>query len=271
MGYKFDLQCWILRLLSIRKSKKDNPHLSFEEGFKSSVEYFFRFGKIDFTDKTILDIGCGLGSTCFYLASKGAIRVVGTDTSEERINFAKSMLNQYSQQNHKISFFLLKDLPKKKFDIVLLKDSFEHYNNPENFIDQMLDYLKPNGLMIIGFSNLWNSPFGGHLGSFSRWPWIHLMFAEPVIMHELRRFFKDDKIRSFDQVASGLNKMTYRRFIDITSSKNLNFVFLKTNISSNSRNQIILTILGKLACLSFVREYFTVNVYCILNRDKSLV
>jgi len=150
------------------------------------------------------------------MAFNGAAKVVGVDINEEAINFAKRKLIEYPTVAGAVSFFVLKDLPKEKYDIILSKDSFEHYANPESMMYIMRQHLKFDGIIIVGFEPLWKSPFGGHIRDFSRFPWIHLLFPEPILMEELRRFFKDKRIKSFSQIigGSGLNKMSYKGFED---------------------------------------------------------
>src|SRR3989442_14787271 len=55
--------------------------------------FFARFGgRVDIRRKSILDLGCGFGGTSIFLAQHGAQRVVGVDTDEERVVFARNKL-----------------------------------------------------------------------------------------------------------------------------------------------------------------------------------
>ena len=277
MSWTYMLAAWILRLLSTKKPyAAKQTEQSFKDAyapeFASTAEYFARFGnKVNFIGKTVLDFGCDIGSSCFYMSFNGAAKVVGTDINEEAINFAKSKLIEYPSQINVISFFVVKDLPNEQFDIIFSKDSFEHYVNPEMIIDSMKQYLKPNGILVIGFSPLWKSPYGGHLNTFSRWPWIHLLFPEPVLMQELRRHFKNEQIKSFAQIASGLNKITYERFLGIVKENGLEFSYLETNMASKSKDQFILKIFKLLSLFPPIRDYFTVSIYCILRIKRGSV
>jgi 2-polyprenyl-3-methyl-5-hydroxy-6-metoxy-1,4-benzoquinol methylase len=61
---------WILHLFCTKEyyHVRDYEHY-FKKGFVSSVEFFSRFeNKVDFKGKSVLDVGCGLGATCFYMA-----------------------------------------------------------------------------------------------------------------------------------------------------------------------------------------------------------
>ena len=268
MSWASEITAWILRLLSNKKPYvAKQKEVYFRERFASTAEFFAHFGnKFNFGDKTVLDIGCDTGATCFYMAFNGAKKVVGTDINEEAINFAKKKLTEYPSLADVISFFTLKDLPKEQFDIVLSKDSFEHYSNPESFMKTMKQYLKLDGIMVIGFCPLWKSPYGGHIKNFSSLPWIHLLFPEPILMKELRRYYKDQRIESFSKIigGSGLNKMTYERFLRIVKDNGLEFDYIDTNTTSRSPHKYIAKIFKLLSRLPQIRDYLTVSVYCIL-------
>ena len=46
---------------------------------------------------------------------------------------------------------------------------------------------------------------------FSRLPWVHLLFPESTVMR-VRRQFRDDGARHYEDVEGGLNRMSVRRF-----------------------------------------------------------
>ena len=45
----------------------------------------------DFSDKEVLDLGCGYGWHCAYAAEKGAKRVLGIDLSEKMLQKAEKI------------------------------------------------------------------------------------------------------------------------------------------------------------------------------------
>ncbi len=85
----------------------------------------------------------------------------------------------------------LGELGGERFDLVTSKDCFEHYGadpatpSPEEMVQQMVDRLRPGGLLAIGFGPLWKGPTGGHIDTW--FPWAHLVFPESVIFDEFRR------------------------------------------------------------------------------------
>jgi 2-polyprenyl-3-methyl-5-hydroxy-6-metoxy-1,4-benzoquinol methylase len=254
----------IFHLICVRnyhRSEEDKEDY-FRKGFEQAKAFFDRCdGKVDLKQKTVLDIGHGFGSTCIYMAQNGAARVVGTEIDEDRINFAKrKVAMEYKEVSDIVEFRMADDTLKEQFDIVISKDSFEHYANPEHFITVMKQYLKKDGIMVIGFSPLWKAPYGGHLGLMTKVPWVHLIFPESVIMSERKRFRPDEEAHSFEEVRGGLNKMTLKRYLDIIKKSGLEFVYFKTNVHK-TKTMFMFNILKR---IPFCTEFFTQNVYSIM-------
>jgi len=104
---------------------------------------------------SILDLGCGNGSLCGYLAQKG-FKVVGVDSSQSGIQLAK--------QNYPQSFFLCCSVEESappelinKFDIVISTEVIEHLYLPRKLLSLAAQCLKPGGTMIV------STPYHGYL------------------------------------------------------------------------------------------------------------
>ena len=256
----------MLHLLSSRKTCEEKKPTDAKFAMKvldyskrSNVEFFRRIGgEPDFAGKTVLDVGCGAGATVFCAAMKGAKEAVGVDVNSKALAFANLILQKQQQPN----VMFTDKMPDKKFDIVLSKDSFEHYDNPEEFILTLKSRIEQNGKLFIGFSPLWKSPYGGHIGGLTKLPWAHLIFPEKILMQELSRF-QGEKVQSFQE--HGLNKMTQNRYRKIIQDAGLKFVFFKTNVSSG-KSRIVFAMLRALCAIKPIREYFTVNVYSIIEQ-----
>lgn len=83
---------------------------------------------------TILDIGCGNGALTFDVAKKAA-EVVGIDLNEKNIEFAEE---KFSASNIKyIIGDALKNLPNKKFDVIILSNVLEHIENRVEFLNKI--------------------------------------------------------------------------------------------------------------------------------------
>jgi 2-polyprenyl-3-methyl-5-hydroxy-6-metoxy-1,4-benzoquinol methylase len=263
----------IFHAICIKNPQMENNYAEnyFQKGLADAEEFFkVRFrGKVNFEGKTILDIGCGYGSTCIYLAENGARKVVGVDIDENRISFAESLLlTDFKYLSSVVEFKNIDEICNRsnyeKFDIVLSKDSFEHYADPDNIIVIMKKKLKKNGIMVIGFGPLWKAPYGGHIQFMTKVPWAHLIFPESVIMAERKRFRPDEDAKSFEQILGGLNKMTLNKFLTLIRKNRLEFEYFKVN-RSPTKLMFLFNILRR---IPLCREFFTQNVYCVARLKK---
>jgi len=105
------------------------------------------------TDKTVLDIGCGMGYGSYLLASK-AKKVKGIDISKEAIEYAR---RTYKRNN--LDFYLLDIQNIKKFqnrfDVVVAFEVIEHLKkeNQVRFINHIYEILRRRGILFISTPN----------------------------------------------------------------------------------------------------------------------
>lgn len=214
----------------------------------------------------MLDVGCGRGATSVEIARCGAERVVGIDLEiapQARALIAAPELASRIELVETSG--ALAELGSRQFDVVLSKDCFEHYADPERFVFRMADRIAPGGLLAIGFGPLWRSPTGGHIDYMTRVPWAHLLFPEDVIMDERRRFRPAEEAHSFEEIRGGLNRMTLGRFEAIMRSSRLECVSFETNVSAHP----VVRAMKLLARLPPLRELFTTNVYGVWRKNPA--
>ncbi|PYS08876.1 MAG: hypothetical protein DMG15_25570 [Acidobacteria bacterium] len=228
--------------------------------------FFARFGsRVDIRRKSILDLGCGFGGMVIFLAEQGARRVVGVDTDEERLAFARNKVkSEFSNLADRIEFAVPAELREERFDLVVSEDSFEHYGDPIAVMKTVRTFLVDSGKVLIGFSPLWKSPYGGHIDYMTKVPWAHLLFPERIIMRERRHYRPHENARTFSEMRGGLNKMTYAKFVETMRNSGYWIEFLDTNISDSKLRPFI----SFLQRLPFCFEYFTKNLYAIVRPDE---
>jgi SAM-dependent methyltransferase len=162
----------------------------------------------DIKNKVICDFGCGVGNQSMALINAGAAHVLGVDNNQKRIDEALGASSQYKNIEFSNS---IKDNHRNKFDIVISQNSMEHFPNPVDTLKEMKSLLKDDGVLLITFGPPWYAPYGAHMQYFTRIPWVHLIFSEKAIM-SVRSHFRSDGAKRFEDVESGLNKMSLTKF-----------------------------------------------------------
>ena len=245
-------------------SKEDLDYFNY--GSIENKKFWKRLkGRPNFKNKSILDFGCGYGSLCVDIAKSGASSVTGIDLSKKLLNFARENLNtNYNTCSEKIIFEekdLLKDKFNKKFDIIVTKDTFEHSLNLPNILNRFYDLLNDDGKAYIGFGPLYNSFNGDHGRTQLKFPWMHVIFPEKIIINRYNKK-NSNKIKRIEDL--GLSKYSFKDYKKIFSESKFDIDCFITNQSDHPVGKAF-NILSK---INFLEEYFTFNIYCILKKTK---
>ncbi len=102
------------------------------------------------TDKDVLDIGSGVGTLDFYLASKGK-SITGIEISKRAVDIANKSLEVFDLRG-KVKFILgdfLKLKPKGKYDFVICSEVLEHLEDDKIAIKMIDRLMKKGGLVMI--------------------------------------------------------------------------------------------------------------------------
>jgi len=130
---------------------------SFHIGYSFATQKLLELATLytTFNNKSILEIGCGLGASLFYLTSLFNIEYTGIDLNQKQIEFLTEKIYK-KKLNKKVSIYTLNALGINsnlgKFDIVWSEDSFSHIPNRLNLFKNVHSILKYNGMFI--FSDL---------------------------------------------------------------------------------------------------------------------
>jgi len=99
--------------------------------------------------KSILDVGCGVGTISIYLAHHG-YRVYGIDISNRAIsicNHAKRSLALKNIEFKKQDVYSIRS--NKVFDVILLIEVLEHVPNDNSFLKKLHSLLKDDGCLLL--------------------------------------------------------------------------------------------------------------------------
>lgn len=205
-------------------------------------------------NKTILDFGCGFGYQSLALAKAGAKYVVGLDTNQDTLDVARKLLADTDSDGN-VSFVntIAKDT-ERSFDIVISQNSMEHFTDPVATINEMKAALKPEGCLLISFGPPWYAPYGSHMQYFTIIPWVNILFTEQTVM-EVRGQYRSDGARTYEEVESGLNKMTVSRFEKIIRESGLKIDYKRYDCVKG---------MNILSVLPGIRELFINHITCRL-------
>lgn len=206
--------------------------------------------------KRVVDFGCGLGYQSIALAKKYGCSVVGIDSNRRTLDEAVENAKSYQVSRSRLSFVdKISDSMLNNFDIVISQNSFEHFGSPTMILDQMRSLLDESGKILITFGPPWLAPYGSHMHFFCKMPWINVIFSEKTVMN-VRNYFRSDGATKYEDVESGLNKMTIAKFERIIISSNLKI---------ESRNYKSVKGIRLLSKIPFVREFFVNHITVVLS------
>ena len=147
---------WDTRPCNIRHSSKEIGSLEyFEEVEKKKffVEHHIPvFSQFElWNNKSVLEIGCGLGTAAINFAKSGA-DYTGIELSEESLKLAKKRFKVYglngtfySGNAEELDSFI----PDKKFDLIYSFGVIHHSPNPRKIIEQIKGYIHKDSIIKI--------------------------------------------------------------------------------------------------------------------------
>lgn len=165
-------------------------------------------------DKTVLDFGCGNGTEAAEMVEHGARRVIGIDIDDESLARARTQAIRRGVANRTT----FANDTTEPADVIISLDAFEHFQDPDTILRKMASLLRPGGEVLASFGPIWFHPLGGHF--YSVFPWAHLLFSERALVR-WRSLHKTDGLQSI--AATGLNRMTIRRFRKVVERSPLKF------------------------------------------------
>jgi len=102
----------------------------------------------------ILDVGCGIGGSAFYMARNYGCSVYGMDLSVNMINIANELRDaEPAGIAHRCQFYVedatLMDYPNQFYDMVYSRDTILHIKDKKDLFQRFYDTLKPGGTVLI--------------------------------------------------------------------------------------------------------------------------
>lgn len=208
---------------------------------KPRFEFFDRYVS-DWKGLKALDVGCGGGFTCEFMAKRGVI-VSGIDLSQKCIEAArKHAAFSNFEIDYRCNIAETMPYPDNTFDIVTCVDVLEHVNDVPLVIAEISRILKPNGLFLFDTINrnfqsrlvmIWLMEI--LLGEISKGIHDWKKFIKPEELIELlnRNKFYDIEIKGFDLFGEiwRLNFENYRKYkqtktFDVAINNNISINYI---------------------------------------------
>lgn len=211
----------------------------------------------------VLDIGCGVGSLCVEMGLMGARRVVGIDPIERRIAFARNNVRlNFSDLEGKVEFQAcdILGLREEDFDLIVSKDTFEHIRNLDQVFPEVRRKLRKNGLFYLGFTPIYNSPYGDHKYARAVIPWGHLIFPESWLLKRANRG-RQQKLESLSDLP--LNRLSFAEHKRLIYGSQMKVLYFRVNPGGG----VVRRLFSLAARIPVLSEYFSVGVYCILQNE----
>lgn len=252
----------VLTLLSRDPGIGDYPEDALQSGTGNELALLSKeFGDLRarLGNKKVVDFGCGEGRQAVALARTVNAFAVGIDSNEKTLAHARQRAREAGLADDRIGFYprITEDM-RGAFDVVISQNAMEHFEDPEGVLRVMKDLIHADGQIWITFGPPWLAPFGSHMYFFCRCPWLNLIFSEKTVL-KVRSRYRQDGASRYEEVESGLNKMTVNKFERIVSASGLRMDHRKYNCVKG------MDWLGKIPLL---RELFINHITCILTPGK---
>jgi SAM-dependent methyltransferase len=199
------------------------------------------------TGKSVLDFGSGYGHEAAALAKAYGCKVTGLDTTPHALTAARAKYGALARFVDRLD-------EGEQFDVIVSQNAFEHFRDPAAVLDAMLAALRPGGVLLITFGPPWYAPYGSHMHFFCRIPWLSVLFPEAAVMR-VRARFRQDGARRYEEVESGLNKMTLVKFERLMD---------RCGMHVESRRYTAIKGLNALTSIPVVREMMTRHVTVVI-------
>lgn len=118
------------------KIEKRFENVSRSKTFKNIVKIF------DLDKKSVLDIGCLFGEFVVHFG-KGS---TGITIAQDQVKYGRDRGLDIRYGNIESDDFVLEE----KYDVIFANNLFEHLYSPHYFLCKIKQYLKPNGILILG-------------------------------------------------------------------------------------------------------------------------
>jgi SAM-dependent methyltransferase len=217
---------------------------------------------------SLLDVGCAYGGCASAFVDAGW-EGKGFDIASEWVDIANSLKGNRDLELKVGSIY---DNPppfsKERFDLVVLRDVFEHLEQKERALAVLKSYLKPDGKIVMTFPPFYSS-YGGHQqalrSKFAKLPFLHLVPGMATYFFPKLNGENPDVIAEIQKLCR--LKMGIRKFEKLLPPAGLSIVAMQAYLISPNHTRFGLSPIGGniLARIPAVKEVLISGVIYLLS------
>jgi ubiquinone/menaquinone biosynthesis C-methylase UbiE len=139
------------KVMAVHYGMWDDKTKTFGEALENTNLKLMEVAEVK-TGERILDAGCGVGGSAFFLADKKNVIVTGITLSEKQLHFAnqkKEELNQSGLVDFKLMDYTQTSFARNTFDLIWAIESITSAPDKKKFAEEAFRVLKPGGRLII--------------------------------------------------------------------------------------------------------------------------
>ena len=133
----------------VYRDGKEDFFSRFKDGKDISEADEVVWSSIDWSNKKVIDIGCGTGETAVGIAKLGAKFVLGVDYSENAIKIANEKHKESNLEFKEGSFEDFAITTPSSFNLIISCGTLEHMDNPSDVLQKMLRMVNNDGKIIL--------------------------------------------------------------------------------------------------------------------------
>lgn len=107
----------------------------------------------DLTDKSVLDLGCGYGWQCRYVATHGAALVTGIDNSQKMLEQARNDTDPKLPITYQLGDLATYTEPSQSYDVVISSLALHYIQDLNMVMQHISSMLKPHGKLVFSIEH----------------------------------------------------------------------------------------------------------------------
>jgi SAM-dependent methyltransferase len=184
-----------------------DPYSTWRRGTERALVLMKLVARLETPGARILETACGDAMTGFVLSGFGH-DVTLSDLEDWRDSRARALTFTTCDVCRQLPF------GDEQFDVCVTYNSFEHLNDPEGALAEMIRVLRPGGWLFTDFGPLYAGPWGLHAYRTLRMPYPQFLFSESFWRAKLRELGIRDLNRVMDDLQP-LNRWSVAKFREL--------------------------------------------------------